>query len=214
MKKIDSKGKSSVFYIGKGIIILSVITASSLGFLLGFFVGKNMQPPAANQTPVVMPPVAAAPQNTDPLKQEALSSQPQHLPESPKGVQPAVQASQPTQENRQPDKTHPTDKSGQMQEKGKVQVAQATAVTKKYAVQTGAFKNASEANTLKAKLNTKGYKAFIATIETKKHEKLYRVLVGGFGKRNEAELLAVRIRKTEGLRTFVTVRNQEELRSQ
>lgn len=67
---------------------------------------------------------------------------------------------------------------------------------------------------MKAKLNKKGYKASVAAAETKKHEKLYKVLVGEFSEKNEADLLSVRIKKTEGLRTFVTVKNQEELRSQ
>jgi cell division septation protein DedD len=214
MKKIDSKGKSSVFYIGKGVIILSIITTSSLGFLLGFFVGKNTQPPVVNQAPVVMPSAAAVPpQNTDPLKQEAVSPPPQPR-ETQQSVQPGIQASQLTQENLQPDKTQPTDKSGQTQEQEKVQDKQETAGTQKYTVQAGAFRNASEASILKIKLNKKGYKASVATAETKRHEKLYKVIVGEFRKKNEADLLAVRIRKTERLRTFVTVKNQEELRSQ
>lgn len=127
MKKIDSKGKSSVCYIGKGVIILSIITTSSLGFLLGFFVGENTQPPVINQTPVVMPPAATAPQNTDPLKQEAVSPQPQQPRETQQSVQPGIQASQLTQENRQSDETQSTDKSGQTQEQGKVQAMQKTA---------------------------------------------------------------------------------------
>ncbi len=118
MKKIDSKGKSSVRYIGKGVIIVSIITTSSLGFLLGFFVGKNAQPPVTNQTPVVTLPAAGAPQNTDPLKQEAVSSQPQEPRENHESVQPGTQASPTVQEDRQPDKTQSTDNSGQTQGTG------------------------------------------------------------------------------------------------
>jgi cell division septation protein DedD len=212
MKRMDPRGKSSVFYIGKGVIILAIITASSLGFLLGFFVGKNMQPPVLNQAPVVMPPAAAAPQNTDPLKQEATSQQ--QPVETPMSVQPGIQASQSTPENPQPHKTQTGVKSGPAQEQGKVMDSGKTIPAKKYTVQAGAFKNASEANTLKTKLSKKGYKAYVATVETKKHDILYKVLVGGFSKKSEAKLFAVRIGKTEGLHTFVTVRKQEELRSQ
>jgi hypothetical protein len=67
---------------------------------------------------------------------------------------------------------------------------------------------------LKIKLNKKGYSTSVVAVETKKHEKLYKVLVGEFSKKGEADLFAVRIGKTERLRTFVTVRKQEELRSQ
>jgi len=214
MKRMDPRGKSSVFYIGKGVIILSLITTSSLGFLLGFFVGKNMQPPVVSQAPVVMTPVAVSPQNADPLKQEAVSPQLQQPREAQRSVQPGIQASQLAQENPQTDKTQPLAKEGEAQEQSKIEDLGKTAAAKRYTVQAGAFRNVSEANTLKDELNKKGLSASVATLETKKHEKLYRVLVGKFGKKNEAELFAVRIRKTEGLRAFVTVRRQEELRSQ
>jgi cell division septation protein DedD len=214
MKRMDPGGKSSVFYIGKGVIILSIITTSSLGFLLGFFVGRNTQPPVVNPVPVVMPSAAASPQNADPLKQEAASPQPQQPPETRKSVQPGIQASHPAQENPHPDKTQPKVTSGPKQEQGKVRAEEANTGTKKYAVQAGAFRNFSEADILKAKLKKKGYSASVAVVETKKHEKLYKVLVGKFSKKNEAELFAVRIGKIEGLRAFVTVRKQEELRSQ
>jgi cell division protein FtsN len=210
MKRMDPRGKSSVFYIGKGVIILAIITASSLGFLLGFFVGKNTQPPVVNQAPVVMPPAAAAPQNADPSKNETTSRQ--QPVENPTSVQPENQASQLTRANVQPDKTQTGMKSGQ--EQGKIPAVQGDAGAKKYTVQAGAFKNASEANALKTKLGEKGYSTSVVAVETKKHEKLYKVLVGKFSKKNEAELFAVSIGKTEGLHTFVTVRKQEELRSQ
>ena len=208
MKKIDSKGKSSVRYIGKGVIIVSIVATSSLCFLLGFFVGKNAQPPAVTyQTPVVMP--VASQQSADPVKQEAVSPQPQEPPEVQQSVREEVQASQPAQQDRQPDKTQPVDKAGRMQGQGEVQAKQETAGAKTYTVQAGAFRNASDADILKAKLNKKGYKASVAAAETKKHEKVYKVLVGEFTSKNDADLSSVRISKTEGLRTFVTIRDQE-----
>jgi cell division septation protein DedD len=212
MKKIDSKGKSSVRYIGKGVIIVSLITTSSLAFLLGFFVGKNEQPPAVNQAPVVAP--ATAPENTDSLKRDVVPQGPQQSPEAEQRVQPDVQTPQPAQATPQPVKTEPANQSEQMKESDKDEAVQETAGTKKYTVQAGAFRNASEASILKAKLHKKGYNASVSPAETKKHEKLYRVLVGEFSKKSEAELLAVRIKKTEGLRAFAVVRNQEALRSQ
>ena len=39
MKQADLKEKSSVFFMGRGIIVL-VVSGIALGFLLGFFVGK------------------------------------------------------------------------------------------------------------------------------------------------------------------------------
>jgi cell division septation protein DedD len=214
MKRMDPGGKSSVFYIGKGAIILSLVATSSLGFMLGFFVGKNAQPPVAARAPVVATPAAVSPQDVDPLKQEAVLPQPQQPFETEQKIQPGIQAPQTAQENPQPDKEKPVVNQGPPKERGKMPAAQGDGGVKKYTVQAGAFRNASEANTLRAKLNKKGYSASVAATETKKHEKLYKVLVGRFSIKNEAELFALRIRKTEGLRAFVTVRKQEELRSQ
>jgi cell division septation protein DedD len=192
MKRMDPRGKSSVFYIGKGVIILALITTSSLGFLLGFFVGKNTQPPEAT------------------FQQQ----QPQQPAKTAKSVQPGIQASQSTPENPHPDNARTGVKSGQTQEQGISQAVKRDAGSKTYAVQAGAFKNASEANALKAKLGKKGYKAYVATMETKEHNTLYKVLVGKFARKSEAELSAVGISKNEGVHAFVTVRKQEELRSQ
>jgi cell division septation protein DedD len=213
MKKIDSKGKSSIRYIGRGVIIVSLITTSSLAFLLGFFVGKNAQPPAVNQAPVVAP--VAAPENADSLKQEGTATQgSQQPPETQQNVQPDVQSPQPAQETPEPLRTEPANESAQMKESDRDLASQETAGAKKYTVQAGAFKNASEANILKVKLRKKGYKASLSPIGAKKQEKLYRVLVGEFSRKSEAELLAVRIKKTEGLPAFVIIGNQEALRSQ
>lgn len=265
MKGTDSKEKSSVYYIGKGVIILCIITASSLGFLLGFFVGKNMQPPVVNQAYVIAPPSAAEQKNADPLKKEAVfqqqtqetqqSIQPQGLPVSqpteekqqPKENKPAQETTKVkgTQQSQQPkvekskiiQETQSTQKAKQATEPGKTGETKKTVVapkaeqtkesersttgketgqatkpletkkTKKYVVQAGAFKSASDANALKAKLNRKRYKASVILTETKKHEKLYKVVIGEFTAKPEAELLSVKIKKAEGLHTFVTVKD-------
>ena len=53
MKKTSFKEKSSVLFIGKGIIIVSIIVTSSLSFILGFFVGKSYHPPVESQTSII-----------------------------------------------------------------------------------------------------------------------------------------------------------------
>jgi hypothetical protein len=40
MKRADLKEKSSVFFIGRGFIIIVILIVSSLSFTLGYFVGK------------------------------------------------------------------------------------------------------------------------------------------------------------------------------
>lgn len=61
---------------------------------------------------------------------------------------------------------------------------------------------------MKTKLEKKGYKTYI-TLSTnkKKHEKIYKIRTGEFDDKKEAEMLALKLKKTEGLNAFVTSRN-------
>ena len=80
MKQADLKEKSSVFVIGKGIIVIVLTGIASLSFLLGFFVGKISRPPEMNQPSAIADrgnaeernPVSAEqktlPQQADPLQ--------------------------------------------------------------------------------------------------------------------------------------------------
>jgi cell division septation protein DedD len=80
----------------------------------------------------------------------------------------------------------------------------------KYTVQAGASKNEADALTLKAKFEKKGYKAQVINTQEKNREKLYKVMVGSFNVRKDAELLALKLKKTEGLKTFVTFHTNAE----
>ena len=198
MKPADLKEKSSVFVIGKGIIVIVLTGIASLSFLLGFFVGKTSRPPEAQQPSAVTAegsaveniPVSSeemsVPQQADPLQGE-MAPNDAGLPEAEKTI-PAVSETQGTLETKKTDEKRENDK------------------TKKYTVQVGAFRSASDADALKSKLDKKGYKTFLMESRTQKNEPLYKVAVGAFSKRNEAELLASKMKKSEGLKTFVTLR--------
>jgi cell division septation protein DedD len=86
---------------------------------------------------------------------------------------------------------------------------QKTPLTRKYTVQAGAFKNPDEADALKTKMSKKGYKSFVTAAKTKKQETLHKVMVGEFRTRKEAEVLSIKLKNSEGLRTFVTFVMQE-----
>ena len=73
-----------------------------------------------------------------------------------------------------------------------------------FTVQVGAFEDASYAEALKKELNKKGYKVYITTLELKGNEKLHKVCIGKFSSREKAEVLSTKIKKKEGLQTFVT----------
>ena len=73
-----------------------------------------------------------------------------------------------------------------------------------YAVQVGAFRNASYAKSLKMMLTQKGYHAYILTSKSRIEGEFHKVLIGRFSDRGEAENLSKKIFKMENLQTFVT----------
>jgi cell division septation protein DedD len=199
MKQADLKEKSSVFVIGKGIIVIVLTGIASLSFLLGFFVGKTSRPPEMDQPSAITAegsakeniPVSSEekrlPQQADPIQGEMQTPHDAGQTEAAKTV-PAVSETQGALETKKTDETHVSDK------------------TKKYTVQVGAFRNASDADAVRAKLGKKGYKTFLIELKAKNNEPLYKVAVGSFNARNGAELLAAKMKKSEGLKTFVTLR--------
>ncbi|NOX21418.1 MAG: SPOR domain-containing protein [Nitrospirae bacterium] len=70
-----------------------------------------------------------------------------------------------------------------------------------YTIQVGAFSSKAEAEKLKNRLKKKGYTVFINTL--KKGKILYRVRVGRFIKRSDAEAAALKISINEKLKTFI-----------
>ncbi len=74
-----------------------------------------------------------------------------------------------------------------------------------FTIQAGAFRNAPYAKALATRLEKKGYKVYIKSTE-EKDGKLFKVCIGNFSTRQEAESLSEEIEKTEDyLQTFVTL---------
>ncbi len=202
MKRTDFKENSSVFFIGKGVVIIAILITSSLSFTLGYFVGKSFQPPVVNQTSVITQQDSAEQKNAEPDKKESDAQQPEQT-QKPQETQQTVKA----QQAQETQKTQITKETKQTKE------TQETTKTRKYTVQAGAFKDASDANALKARLDKKGYKTFVTIVETKRHKNLYKVMIGDFADKKEAEVLSIKIKKAEGLKTFVTFKiDKEDLR--
>jgi cell division septation protein DedD len=74
-----------------------------------------------------------------------------------------------------------------------------------YAVQAGAFRNASNAKFLRMVLAKKKYDVSILTSKSKREGEFHKVLIGKFGNKGEAEKLSRKITKMEGIKTFVTI---------
>jgi len=201
MKQADLKEKSSVFFIGKGIIVIVLTGIASLSFLLGFFVGKISRPPEMDQPSAITAegnaeehvPVSTEtltlPLQAAPLQQAGEIQAPSYAGQTEAAqTMPALSETQGTLKMKKNDETHLSD------------------MTNKYTVQVGAFRNASDADALRSKLDKKGHKTFLIELKTKNNEPLYKITVGAFSTRNEAELISLKMKKSEGLKTFVTLR--------
>jgi len=193
MKKTDLKEKSSAFVIGRGLIITVVLFTSSISFMIGYFVGKS----TSKESPAI-----------------------RSLQENPKGMS-ALPLEVTSQQKDQPEDIVPSEEERTQKTTGEIntetvkntqQPQKSTKIV--YTVQVGAFKDAPDAESLKVKLDKKGFKAFVLSTESNRGEKLYKVWVGEFATKKEAEILSLKIKKTEGLQAFVTFKKEEIIRRQ
>jgi DedD protein len=207
MKRTDLKENSSVVIINKWLVIMAILITSSLSFTLGYLVGKKVTSPVVNQSSVIPGQEITEQKNIKPEGKETSIQQPQQTQgiQLPKEIQPKE-----TRQAQQDKKPKETEKTRQVR---KTQEPQKTPKTRKYTVQAGAFNNISDAKALKAKLDKKGYKTYITAVETQKHKKFYKIRIGNFATRKEAEIISIKIKKNEGLNSFVTFKtNQEDIR--
>ena len=72
-----------------------------------------------------------------------------------------------------------------------------------YTVQVGSFKNMNEASTFKSKLDKKGYRTYITTYDTPEI-RWFRVRIGQFKAKDEAESLTKKLKSEENLASFIT----------
>lgn len=191
MKQVDLKEKSSTFVIGRSLIIAVILFTSSISFIFGYFVGKSIP----KEGPAIRP------LQEDPKERGALPLEvtPQQK-DQPQPIAPSeVESVQKT--------TEKTNKEAIMNPQLPQKLPKIA-----YTVQVGAFKDTPDAESLKVKLDKKGFKAYVIVSKSKKDERLYRVWVGEFATRKEAEILALKIKKTEGLQAFVTFKKEESIR--
>lgn len=189
MKKVSLKEKSPTLLIGRGLIIIAILITSSLSFMLGYFVGKvtTKENPAIKQLQESMRDNTI--QTLEAQSQQQVRSQ---ASDSSPGseLQTTESRKEATQESQQAQK-------------------QTNII---YTVQVGAFKDSSDADALAERLENKGYKTYMAISESKKEGGLYRVWIGKFSTRKEAEIQSMKIKKAEGLQAFVTVKKEESIR--
>jgi len=226
MNDEDYPEKPSGFLLGKEFIIVIVIVFSGMSFTLGYFVGKNTG--GSTSVPALqadaLPGQQAVQQNLREASQTQQSQTPepyashvsvQEPPQSAAREPVSVNAEAPvsiqehqtsqgsTPKQRAQPKTFTTGKGDGPAPKTEVHpVAEDTDTV--YAVQIGAFKSPAEARQRKATFEKKGYKAYIVTSMNTKGQKIYKVKTGEFRKKKEAEVLALKLKNTEKLPTYVT----------
>lgn len=215
----DTKGPREITRLvqsGKGVVIVITIVFSCLSFTLGFFVGKfgthNRPEVAAVATEPAMPSQNVQPQQLQsPLPAEALKDQtelsgttapPQEIPgpksENGPGHEPARVA-----RDALPTQVKEASKTAVQENKQDSARQRQDSPDTLYAVQLGAFKNKAEAEKVKAKYSKKGYKIYIEAVKTDRNMKIYKLRTGEFREKKDAEVLAVKLKKTENLKTFV-----------
>lgn len=232
MKRSDFKKHSAVFYIGKGIIVASLVATASIGFILGFFVGKYAQrshptPAALSSVTTTEQPSAIVteqastaeniatqvqqpvPSNPDQMARSEADSKHEELHDTNNVNIPKIKDKNVIPSPPKAPAQGASQKATPQRAKANVGSRETTDTpkepsTRKYTVQVGAFKNAEEAEALKTKLNSKGYRAFVIESKTMNHGLLHKVMVGTYTTRKEAEVVSIKLRNSEGLRAFVT----------
>ena len=209
MKRARARDSSSIFFISTWVVIVTIVIVSSLSFTLGYYVGKHVNPSDNDQLSIIPKEKSMALKDQEPGHREGAETGSTHEQDIRSHA-----ATQTIQEQTDTTKTSQSAKATQNQPLREIQKSQPPLTSTKkitYTVQAGAFKSSQEAGILKDKLAKKGYTAYIIQSESKKHEQLYKVMIGKFPTRKQAEALSLKIKKSEGLQTFVTFGTKEDV---
>ncbi len=227
-------GKPSGFVLGKEVIIVIVIVFSGMSFTLGFFVGKNSITPVwqpalqavesstdlssskASPGVILQEPVQTEPSAREPLQSAAIE------PLNSRDASGSGTTSAPSKADPQV-KPKEVPKAGASQKRqtsvpataasgNRAPIDEAAAEHTEqntcFTVQIGAFQSPADARNLKALFDKKGFKTYIVATKDTKGRMVYKVRTGEYSEKKDAEVLALKLRKTEGLNTYVTARTK------
>lgn len=171
------------FFGGRGLLIVLAMFVAGGSFALGFFVGK------ATDSANIAKEVVSGPSAAEPVLLPHLPPKPRTTEDAKtKEALPAVEG---VREVAKPPKEALPRKP---KESAETKAA--------FSVQTGAFKSAEEADALKKRLEAKGFEVYI--LSRGQESPLYKVRVGRYEGRKEAEETALRLRESEGINAFVS----------
>jgi len=194
-RKPDEKGLSARYL---ALVFLMGVAACAVFFSLGFLVGYNERPSRGAATEQVTPPPLIPP-TVNPPQEAARPAAKQPAPATTFSREPTVRPeplpAKPAPESRPaapPVAAPPRAPTGQA---GEVGIA--------YTVQVVAAKNLQDAERLVKELKARGYAVFLVTPEyARANDNLFRVQVGPFATRDEAEKVRAKLVK-EGFKPFI-----------
>lgn len=180
---------------GRVILIIITVTAATGGFILGYYVGKSVpssppKPVAETQPPhSTALPAEGQTVNSSAKTEQSSSKEPANPPAEGKEVKAQPQAATPA--------------APALSEKTDIEEAKKVS----YTVQVGASRSLKGAEALKRTLENKGHKAYIKKETNSKKQAIFKVRVGEFENKEDAKVFALKLKKTEGFQTFVSLKN-------
>jgi cell division septation protein DedD len=207
----------SGFFSGRLLVIAILVVLSSVSFMLGYFVGRSgtaVEEPVKTAS-LYQPPETGRPgdegetgteETSSKALQEVKEDEESSTVAGKKGDETTRELLRIQEEVKPSSATLPPVKSkktaSRHPEKKKVKNELATKKTSRYyTIQVGAFSRHSQARRLEQKLSKKGY--HVEVVRSGGEKTIYRVRVGKYRDRKAAEVAAIRLTRTEGLKTFV-----------
>jgi DedD protein len=171
------------------VVFLMGVAACAVFFSLGFLVGYNERPFKGAATTEQVTPSPVIPPNVNPPLEE--------IPEPAKTPPPAAAAKKDTPAPRE------TAKTVEQAKAASPAAAPSGPVPAGFAVQVAASRSKSDAENLVKQLGSRGYRVFLVAPEyAKAGDDLYRVQVGPFSTREDAEKARDKLSK-EGFKPFI-----------
>jgi cell division septation protein DedD len=213
--EIQLSGKQLVF------LFMATTVVSVVIFLCGVLVGRSVKSGTLTaeatsvstggpgSTPPPLAPVAEAPASATPpttsYSEQLTAAKPSDQPLRPRSESPEPPAPAPAPAES-PTPAAPAETAKAEKPPAPIPPPQGTTGTAKpgvWAVQVVALTDQAAANAVVKRLNSKGYPAFLVTPAADSAVQNYKVQVGRFGERSEAERIASRLQKEEQFKPWI-----------